>query len=137
MSSVAPVSAQLSSAMTFSTGAVGGAAASAPGAASALSEPGAANGALGVQTSLLMQSSQGMNNVDQLAALALALLLGKSSESKGGGNDDPWKMLVAMAMLSGMSGQGSSVSMSQNVSIAPDAYAAGAVTAGANVNLQG
>ena len=84
-----------------------------------------------------MQSSQGMNNVDQLAALALALLLGKSSESKGGGNDDPWKMLVAMAMLSGMSGQGPSVSMSQNVSVAPDAYAAGTVTAGANVNLQG
>ena len=146
MSSVAPVSAQLSSAMTFSTGAVGGAAASAsqstlaPSETGTLSETGAttgANGALGVQTSMLMQSTQGANSVDQLAALALALLLGKSSEAKN--NEDPWKMLVAMAMLSGISGQGSNVSMSmsQNVSVSPEAYAAGAVTAGANVNVQG
>jgi hypothetical protein len=133
MSSIAPVSGQFSSALTFSTGAVG---AAAPDAASAPGQPGAVHGALGVQTSLFMETAQCIGNVDALAALALALLLGKSSEGKNG--DDPWKMLVAMAMLAGMSGGGSSVSFSQSTTVSPEAYAAPAAAAsGANVNLQG
>jgi hypothetical protein len=129
MSPVPPVSAHVSSAVSYTAGT------SAPGAAPALGEAGSVPGALGVQTSLLLESAKGLGNVDALAALALALLLGKSSEAKN--DDDPWKMLVAMAMLSGMSGGGASVSFTQNVSVSPAAYAPAQAAAGTSVNLQG
>jgi hypothetical protein len=137
MSAISPVSAQFSSAMTFSSGAIGAAGTSGTAAPAASGEIAAPAGALGVQTSLMMQQGNGLSNIDQLAALALMLLMSKSNDSQKSNNDDAWKMLAMMALMSGQGGQQSTFSFSQSVGDASAVYSSGAVAAGAGVNVQG
>lgn len=134
MSAVSPVSTQFSSAMTFSTGAIGGVGTDATAAPSGVGSP---TGALGLQTSLMLQQGNGPSNVDQLAALALMLLLSKSNDSQKS-DENAWQMLAALALMSGMSGNGQTTfSFSQSVGEAAAVYAGGGAAAAPSVNLQG
>lgn len=137
MSAISPVTAQFSSAMTFSSGAVGAAGVSGSDAATAAGDVASPTGALGVQTSLLLQQGNGLSNVDQLAALALMLLMSKSNDSQKS-DDNAWKMLAMMALMSGLGQNGQTTfSFSQSVGDASAVYSAGGAAAGTAVNLQG
>lgn len=138
MAAISPVSAQFSSAMTFASGAIGATGASGADAASAAGNVASPNGALGMQASMMLQQNNGMSNVDTLAAMALMLLLSKSNDSQKSDGDNAWKMLAAMALMSGMNQGGQTTfSVSQSVVDPSAVYSTGAVAAGANVNLQG
>lgn len=135
--SVAPISGQMSASFAVGAGAATAstAATTAPTAPTATGETAATGGATSLQQSLLMQNG-GANGIDQLAALMMSLLLGKSKEAKN--DDDPWKTLMALAMLSGAGGK-TTVSMSQTITAPGEAYAAAGAGAAAapSVNVQG
>jgi len=166
MSGIAAVSGQISSVSTASFMSTGASAAGALGAGSsggaaatdglgqagqaaaagiagtdvnsAASATGGLSAGLSVQTSSLISAAQPNANIQNMAALMLAMLLNKSSEESKD-KDDPWKMLAGMAMLGALANQNQNVTMMQSTSVVSQAYGTEAATAatGATVNFQG
>jgi hypothetical protein len=133
MSGVNAMFAQCSTSMTSMS--AGSAAGCGAGGAAAASSAGGGegqlpnvSGALGMQSSILVQGGQ-QSGMDAMGALALGMLLGKGGGSQDKDKDDSWKMLAMMAMMGGMGQNKQSISFSQTTSQVQSSYAASAAGA--------